>query len=140
MTDSTKCPRCQSPLVERDIKDTQVDVCHTCSGIFFDAGELQKVADGAYGNIEYCTMTDDVLETNDGMPACECPKCDRHPRMRKVEFLSYSDIVLDHCDHCKGIWVDGGELESINKRLASHKDIKLPWMVRLQLMLGGLPI
>lgn len=38
-----KCPKCGHDLAEKDLDGISVDVCGYCEGIFFDAGELDKV-------------------------------------------------------------------------------------------------
>lgn len=38
-----KCPKCGHDMSERDLDGVTVDVCGHCEGIFFDAGELDKV-------------------------------------------------------------------------------------------------
>ena len=43
--------------------------------------------------------------------------------MRKVFFLALSDILLDHCDNCRGFWLDGGEFKRINQELGGLKSI-----------------
>ena len=38
-----KCPKCGHDLIEKDLEGLSVDVCSFCEGIFFDAGELDKL-------------------------------------------------------------------------------------------------
>ena len=38
-----KCPKCGHDLAEKDLEGLSVDVCSFCEGIFFDAGELDKL-------------------------------------------------------------------------------------------------
>ena len=38
-----KCPRDQSDLEEREFLNVKIDVCGTCGGVWFDAGELEMV-------------------------------------------------------------------------------------------------
>lgn len=39
------CPKCDGKLVETDYENVSVDVCDTCSGVWFDAGELAQIVD-----------------------------------------------------------------------------------------------
>ena len=39
------CPKCEGKLYETDFEHIKVDVCDTCSGVWFDAGELAQVVD-----------------------------------------------------------------------------------------------
>ncbi len=38
-----KCPKCGHDMAEKDMEGVAVDVCGFCEGIYFDAGELDKV-------------------------------------------------------------------------------------------------
>lgn len=38
-----KCPRCSTPLVEREFQNVKLDACPKCKGVWFDAGELEMV-------------------------------------------------------------------------------------------------
>ncbi len=39
------CPGgCETKLVEEDFRDIVLDRCPTCGGVWFDSGELEKVA------------------------------------------------------------------------------------------------
>ena len=38
------CPRCQSPLNERERDGVVLDLCPSCRGIWLDRGELEKLA------------------------------------------------------------------------------------------------
>ena len=40
-----QCPRCDGKLLEADYEDIKIDVCDTCHGVWFDAGELAQVID-----------------------------------------------------------------------------------------------
>ena len=43
MANTPKCPRCQSPLVEREFQNVKLDACEKCKGVWFDSGELELV-------------------------------------------------------------------------------------------------
>ena len=38
-----KCPKCGHDMAEKDLDGVSVDVCTFCEGIYFDAGELDKL-------------------------------------------------------------------------------------------------
>ena len=38
-----KCPRCGSPLAERQFQTVKLDACPKCKGVWCDAGELEMV-------------------------------------------------------------------------------------------------
>ena len=37
------CPRCEGRLVETGFEGVKIDVCNSCAGVWFDAGELAQV-------------------------------------------------------------------------------------------------
>lgn len=43
----------------------------------------------------------------------KCPKCGM-----QLEEIVFGDVRVDKCFHCEGIWLDSGELESIQKKEA----------------------
>ncbi len=40
-----ECPKCEGKLHESDYENIKIDVCDTCGGVWFDAGELAQVID-----------------------------------------------------------------------------------------------
>jgi uncharacterized protein len=38
-----KCPKCGHDLAEEDLEGVKVDRCSDCEGVYFDAGELERV-------------------------------------------------------------------------------------------------
>ncbi len=134
------CPRCQMDLEAVSENGVEVDVCRRCNGLFLDRGEMAKLVPTSKGDIEYCTESDDVVEDmkQDDHP-CVCPSCTDNT-MRKVEFLSYSEVILDFCDECGGFWLDGGELERIRAELDGLKDQKPTLWLRFSEFLRFLPV
>jgi len=51
----------------------------------------------------------------------ECPKC-RERDM--VPVFTEQGAEIDSCPHCKGIWLDGGELDLVNKELSAIMPVK----------------
>jgi len=39
-----RCPKCGMELAEIDFRGVQVDACFACGGMFFDHGEVDKIA------------------------------------------------------------------------------------------------
>jgi len=37
------CPKCDGALVEITFEDVQIDRCNKCSGVWLDAGELERL-------------------------------------------------------------------------------------------------
>ena len=116
-----QCLNCRHEMAEK-LQQTRrgpvyYDLCEACGSIWFDAGEMDAMVLPLYRSVEASS-----LERPNGVsePLRNCPRCDNH-WMRKVYFLALSDILLDHCDGCRGFWLDGGEFERINRELAELK-------------------
>jgi Zn-finger nucleic acid-binding protein len=89
------------------------DVCEKCGGLWFDRGELDKMAFQITGSIEFCSNEETPIAQR---PCRICPRCDGF-ELSRVRFLGETDIVLDHCRNCGGFWLDGGELNLIDQEL-----------------------
>ncbi len=111
------CLNCGTEMTTNQVttkKDTiSYDMCEKCGSLWLDAGELDKMAFQVKGDIEYCSQ-EPVKEAQ--AKVRKCPRCEDSD-LYAVNFLNYSDIVLHHCKNCGGFWLDGGELDLIDKDL-----------------------
>ena len=114
--DLLTCPRCKSVMHKIEEPDITVDRCSECGGTFLDKGELDVLATGMSGEIEFCSV--DPEERPNKHAYVECPKveCEGN-RMRKINLLIYSDIIFDHCEKCAGFFLDSGEITEMNQEL-----------------------
>jgi Zn-finger nucleic acid-binding protein len=82
------------------------DACEQCGSLWLDAGELDKLAFKVDGSIEFCSQEEDATP-----PLTR--KCPRYIKvdLASVKFLGLTDINLDR-------WLDGGELNLVNRDLA----------------------
>lgn len=110
------CPRCNTDLVKETIKDInvqfEIDKCPSCDGVWFDEGELAKidrVVEPIFLEIRHIPTQGEQLQ------GLYCPACYDHPLMEKAEHPRDNKVIIDFCDSCKGIWLDKGELEAIQK-------------------------
>lgn len=100
-------------LVMKDREKLSYDMCEACGSLWLDKGELDRMAFQVEGSIEYSSERE-AENTNEAIK--KCPRCE-NVDMDKVYFAGYSDIVLDHCKNCGGFWLDGGELDLVNREL-----------------------
>lgn len=54
--------------------------------------------------------------------AMQCPKCKNVSL--KPTMVKNTNVELDYCPECKGLWLDGGELEQISRY--AMKDLTIP--------------
>ncbi|MHC5034536.1 MAG: TFIIB-type zinc ribbon-containing protein [Planctomycetota bacterium] len=112
-----KCLNCGNEMTDNLVltRESQIayDICDACGSLWLDQGELDKMAFQVKGSIEYSSR--EPAEAGDE-PRKECPRCEG-AALDKVAFVGYSDIVLDRCGECGGFWLDGGELDLVNREL-----------------------
>jgi len=113
--ESLACPACGSAMETLSEPDIEIEVCPECGGRFLDKGELDALATGLAGEIEYCSIDTDPHE--DAFPTRTCPKCPGQD-MRKINLLRLSEIIFDHCPQCDGFFLDKGETAAMNRELA----------------------
>lgn len=129
------CPVCQIELKPRVHLGVTIDVCPACAGIWFDEGELTRLHQ----------LDDEVLPRIDALyqpqvtsydPPWErlCPNC-RQP-LRSYNYLYTSNIRLDTCEQCGGVWVDNGELEVMHRVLQDARAAEVPPEAKAQLALA----
>jgi Zn-finger nucleic acid-binding protein len=94
--------------------DLVTDVCTACGGMCLDKGELNELATGHAGDIEYCSIDRDAHP--DKFPIRLCPKCPGQT-MSKINLLAYSELVFDFCPKCDGLFLDKGEIAQMNSEL-----------------------
>lgn len=115
------CPACESGLKPHKYRGLLIDVCRQCGGIWFDPGEMKEY-------IEF------MIEDHDDIPNAKieigkeieatgdetglakgCPRCD--VAMTEFNYAYDSNIMLDRCPSCGGVWTDGEEAH----KLAIHR-------------------
>ncbi len=129
------CPVCQIELKPQVHLGVTIDVCPACAGIWFDEGELTRLNQ----------LDDAILPRIDSLyqpqvtsydPPWErlCPNC-REP-LRSYNYLYTSNIRLDTCERCGGVWVDNGELEVMHRVLQDARAAEVPPDAKAQIALA----
>ena len=112
-----ECLNCKIEMFNYDVatKHAQLsyDTCEQCGSLWLDAGELDKLAFQVQGSIEFCSEEEDKTRS----ATRKCPRC-IEVDLAPIKFLGESDINLDRCHNCGGFWLDGGELNLVNRELA----------------------
>ena len=114
-----KCPVCSSHLSPYSYGGQTIDVCPECHGIWFDPTELSVVAKEMIqkGQIANQEARDAFNVMPKSIAGDELEKmCPRCGVPTKVFNYSYdSNVFLNRCTMCQGVWTDTGELERIAK-------------------------
>lgn len=114
MDECLSCPGCGSAMRKLPAADFTRDECTACGGIFLDKGELNALATGMSGDIEYCSL--DGGDHDDAGPRRHCPRCPG-VEMHAIALLAVLDVTFDACPRCHGFFLDKGEVESMNAAL-----------------------
>lgn len=109
-----QCPRCKTDLQVEWFKETEVDRCPACKGMWLDPGELDQIEDTVFdedelkGSVMYRSFQGNL----------PCPRCGEP--MHLFLYRAY-DLELDLCQQEHGVWLDGGEekrvLEIMRQRI-----------------------
>ena len=78
----------------------EVDSCPECFGLWFDREELKELSQRLEENGSSRTEMAHPRQSDRLCPAC---------RKALVE-SSLGEVLVDFCPHCRGIWLDQGEL------------------------------
>ncbi|MDW8051187.1 MAG: zf-TFIIB domain-containing protein [Armatimonadota bacterium] len=119
------CPNCQIPLRPQVHLGVTIDVCPACAGMWFDADELtylHQMDESIFPRLDALYQPEVVAYESPW--ARLCPVCQQP--MRPYNYLYTSDIVLDTCDNCGGVWVDHGELEKMYRVLQDARAMEIP--------------
>lgn len=114
--EAMKCPNCGHGMQTNKDGDITTEECPDCGGVYLEHGELNAVATGMAGDIEYCSV-DEGFHT-DRFAQRMCPKCP-DSKMEKINLLRLSDVIFDYCPQCGGFYLDKGEVQRMNRELAA---------------------
>jgi len=84
-------------------KGVEIDCCCSCNGIWLDKGELATVSQST-SDIPAAQLTATAT-------AYPCPRCGSN--LSEQPYLSNSNLLIDACGQCKGVYLDKGELDKI---------------------------
>lgn len=114
-----KCPRDGTILESIDYESgIYADYCSTCDGIWLDKSKLEKIEEIDKNDYteELSRMPDLLAGTFDAARQkldydIPCPKCG--VETEKTEYAYCSQIIINKCPDCGGIWLDKYELKAI---------------------------
>ncbi|PKK91120.1 MAG: hypothetical protein CVV64_04955 [Candidatus Wallbacteria bacterium HGW-Wallbacteria-1] len=114
-----ECPVCCTETLHQftTSENITVDLCDTCQGIFFEAGELGdslEISTDIPGGLERVQKAKVSMK--------QCPRCKTY--MKELPFLEGSDLMIDVCTDCQGIWTDRGEFNKLESLSTIAEDAK----------------
>lgn len=107
-----KCPICNIYLGNSVLANVEVDYCPRCYGLWFEEGELEAAKDEKDRNLRWLDIDlwKDPARFIIAPQKKMCPK-DRMP-LYEVGYGD-SNIKVDLCSLCHGVWLDRGEFKNI---------------------------
>jgi hypothetical protein len=114
-----KCPDDSTSLQRQNYEgDVQVDGCPECGGIWLDHGELEAIEDRRENDYRAELKTiPNYFDKSYAMALARsegtymCPRCER--AMEKREYAFCSQVMIDVCPQCRGVWLHDDELSEL---------------------------
>jgi len=113
------CPKCKKPSLSNfnTSEGVLLDFCEECAGIWFDKDELAH----------YIELSKDIPEIREMKKTARktdlvCPKCSAF--LEELPFSSKTDILVDRCQSCGGIFFDAGEIIEAEKASADLEKLE----------------
>jgi len=105
-----RCPKCRCDMAQIDIDGTIIDRCTSCSGIWFDEGELETLNNPQAAN-ELDTGEAGVGKQYNTLDHYRCPRCGG--QMDKKVDAQQRHIWYETCLECNGSFFDAGEFRDL---------------------------
>jgi Zn-finger nucleic acid-binding protein len=119
-----KCPKCEEELKEIPFQGIKVDSCSSCKGYWFEKDELRIAKDKKEEMLSF--MDIDLWESDEKFRISKenllCPECSLP--LYEVNYGD-SNVKIEVCNMCEGIWLDEGEFRKIIKYLKDEAGDKI---------------
>jgi Zn-finger nucleic acid-binding protein len=114
-----ECPKCKKPTLSNfnTSEGVVVDFCDQCFGIWFDKDELANYIELSKDIPEIKEMKKQARKTD-----LSCPKC--KGALEELPFSSQTNILVDRCENCGGIFFDAGEIVEAEKASATLEKLE----------------
>ena len=114
-----KCPLDGNELAKQTYESNiEIDKCPQCGGMWLDDNELERIQDVSErdysAEIERLPNVVDqayAMALAGSKPAVNCAGCGQE--MERTEHGGCSQILIDNCPKCGGVWLDEGELKAL---------------------------
>lgn len=124
------CPRCNSNLSRKIVQTCEVNCCMECDGIWVSKETFCRLANIISFDLK---MEDnrktglfkarEIKKSSEADLKKICPQC--KIGMRKYNFAYDSNIFLDKCSKCGGIWADVGEMIEVARHIKPDMDMMI---------------
>ncbi|MFQ5962013.1 MAG: zf-TFIIB domain-containing protein, partial [Candidatus Methylomirabilales bacterium] len=108
------CPNCRTALDEiYTAEGVVVDFCPSCKGTWYDHGELLFFS-------QRPRHLKSLLEEPLLSPKPSERRCPRCQIPLEQGGFGSRNLFVDHCPHCKGLWLDAGERAKLDQVAATR--------------------
>jgi uncharacterized protein len=107
------CPDCGKGLAPKAYNEIEINECVNCGGKWFERGQLKSAKDNENENmswLDFDPFGKDAEALSIQSEGKQCPNCSK--KMSSLKY-SKSNIIIDKCMHCEGVWLDSGEFPKI---------------------------
>jgi Zn-finger nucleic acid-binding protein len=115
-------PADDSDFITFEYSGVELEVCPCCSGVWFDAGELPRIARRPDIDPREFTVVNLLLLPDKCMDEKyrNCPLCSKS--MLKKAVSHHPRLVVDVCPCGEGVWLDGPEVVLVNEHLFQDEE------------------
>lgn len=117
-----KCPRDNTLLHPENLHNIPVDACEKCGGIFFDAGELERMVktymtEAVQSGKQVADINNEKYQklVSSEYLTWVCPK--DSSAMERIAYANDPGTAIEHCTTCNGWWFDR---DDVGRALALH--------------------
>jgi Zn-finger nucleic acid-binding protein len=111
-------------LVIIEYQDVELDACPDCSGLWFDAQELQQFFEITGVPEQFHDLEQQLERLPHSGARRACPRC--RGKLVPVRASSpHGELILDECPREHGLWFDRGELASLLQAMLGEQSESL---------------
>ena len=113
------CPRSGHPMTHHVIDDLHLDVCPSCGGVWYDAGQFTRLVNDGPKEADVAVKFEPPQMTavqTDRKEMCPIDKIPLHPSLYK----GHPGIEIATCYECAGIFMTAESLKALDKFEADH--------------------
>ncbi|MFV8817721.1 MFS transporter [Haliea sp. E17] len=107
-----RCPKCRADMEMTSYDGVEIDRCASCSGLWFDPGELEKLR-SREAAAELDTGARRTGKRHDSINRYNCPRCGG--KMMQMLNVDSGQVWYESCVSCHGSYLDAGELTALNR-------------------------
>ena len=126
------CPNDGTTLENILVEDVPVDRCPNCGGHWLDRAELEALQEKHGADVDPVEIG--AVGVTESTRKCPLDGT----TMRAHEFAEHTNIRIDQCPNCQGIWLDRDELEQILAYFDQHPEHEPTLSQRIMLFLYAL--